>query len=249
MRCCARGAWHALATGSRTLRGLVGGLVLLAATTRTVNSAGLPVHLTGLSWCDGYGDAVAHHLAPRRLASVAGAFFACRREVWERLGGMDGSYFMYHEDTDLSLRTHLAGFDVVYCPDAVATHAYDFSRNPRKMFHLERNRFLTVLGDYPPHLLARVLPVIVVLEPLYLVVAVRDGWAREKLRAWMWLVRHGAIVRARRRRVQGAVVTPHALDSVLTPTVTQTQLEAPGAMHVLNALVSAYWRIASPRGR
>ena len=79
---------------------------------------------------------------------------------------------------------------VVYCPDAVATHAYDFSRNSSKMFHLERNRLLTVLGDYPPHLLARVVPVLLLLEPLYLVIAARDGWATEKLRAWGWLARH-----------------------------------------------------------
>lgn len=225
--------------------GLVGGLVLLAGEDATVNSAGLPVHLTGLSWCDGYGDAVARHLEPRRLASVAGAFFACRREVWERLGGMDESYFMYHEDTDLSLRTHLAGLDVVYCPDAVATHAYDFSRNPRKMFHLERNRFLTVLGDYPAHLLVRVLPVLVVLEPLYLVIAVRDGWAREKLRAWWWLATHAGEVRARRRRVQAAVARPEALDALVTPRITQTQLPSPAALRHLNSVVAGYWRLAS----
>ena len=194
--------------------GLVGGLVLLADDTDRVNSAGLPVHLTGLSWCDGYGDPVAEHLAAKQLSSVAGALFACRREVWEMLGGMDASYFMYHEDTDLSLRTHLAGLDVVYCPEAVATHSYDFSRNPSKMFHLERNRFLTVFGDYPGHLLARVLPVMLVLEPLYLVIAARDGWAREKLRAWVWLLRHPGAVRARRRRVQSRPSPPHAESTI-----------------------------------
>ena len=117
---------------------------------------------------------------------------------------MDESYFMYHEDTDLSLRCHLAGLRVVYCPDAVALHAYDFSRNAGKMYLLERNRFLTVLADFPTHLLLRVLPVIVLLEPLYLVIALRDGWGREKVRAWGWLLRHTGVVRARRRRVQAA---------------------------------------------
>ena len=69
--------------------------------------------------------------------------------MWDLLGGMDESYFMYHEDTDLSLRCHLAGLDVVYCPDAVATHAYEFSRNTGKMFYLERNRLLTVMARLP----------------------------------------------------------------------------------------------------
>jgi GT2 family glycosyltransferase len=228
--------------------GLTGGLVLLPGGDDIVNSTGLPVHLSGLSWCDGYGERLsARHLASRRLTSVAGALFACRREVWEALGGMDTSYFMYHEDTDLSLRCHLSGLDVVYCPEAVAVHTYEFSRNPDKMFHLERNRFLTVFGDYPRHLLARVLPVLAVLEPLYLAVALRDGWGAEKVRAWVWLARHWRAVAARRSRVQAEVVRPHALDDLLSPAVTQTQLERPGAMSLLNAVLRSYWWVARPR--
>ena len=129
--------------------GMVASCVVLADHPETINSTGLPVHLSGLSWCDGYGDPVERHQEAKEVASVAGAFFACSRVVWQRLGGMDESYFMYHEDTDLSLRCHLAGLRVVYCPDAVALHAYDFSRNAGKMYLLERNRFLTVLADFP----------------------------------------------------------------------------------------------------
>ncbi|QKE85500.1 glycosyltransferase [Arthrobacter sp. NEB 688] len=232
---------------ARPAVGLVGGLVLLPGGEGVVNSAGLPVHLSGLSWCDGYGDPVARHLRPRALTSVAGALFACRREVWQELGGMDATYFMYHEDTDLSLRAHLAGYEVAYRPDAVAVHAYEFGRNPLKMFHLERNRVLTVLGDYPRHLLLRVLPVLLLLEPLYLVIALRDGWGREKVRAWMWLVRNAAHVVRRRRRVQAAVVAPHALDALLTPAITQSQLERPGALGLLNGALRGYWRLARPR--
>ncbi|GAA1992017.1 hypothetical protein GCM10009817_37700 [Terrabacter lapilli] len=228
--------------------GLAGGLVLLPGEPEVVNSAGLPVHLTGLSWCDGYGEpAAGPYLQSRRLASVAGALFACRRDTWQLLGGMDASYFMYHEDTDLSLRCHLAGLDVVLCPTAVAVHAYEFSRNSDKMFYLERNRFLTVLGDYPAHLLRRVLPVMLALEPLYLVVAIRDGWAHEKMRASWWVLRRPARVRARRRRVQAHVRERHALDALLTPGISQTQLPTPSGVPLLNLAIRAYWRILGPR--
>jgi GT2 family glycosyltransferase len=226
--------------------GMVAGCVALADRPDTVNSAGLPVHLSGLSWCDGYGDQVQHHQLPREVTSVAGAFFACSRAVWEALGGMDESYFMYHEDTDLSLRCHLAGRRIVYSPDAVALHSYDFSRNANKMYLLERNRFLTVLADFPTHLLLRVLPVIVLLEPLYLVVALRDGWGREKARAWGWLLRHTGVVRARRRRVQAQVRDRHALDNLLAPAVTQTQLDPPRALTLLNWALTRYWRAVRP---
>ncbi|KGN40866.1 hypothetical protein N801_10795 [Knoellia aerolata DSM 18566] len=162
---------------------------------------------------------------------------------------MDESYFMYHEDTDLSLRCHLAGLDVVLVPTALATHDHDFSRNARKMFLLERNRFLTVLADFPTHLLLRTLPVLVLLEPMYLLVAARDGWAVEKVRTWMWLLRHPRIIRDRRRRVQAQVRSPLALDDLLTPTVSQTQLEVPPAMALLNRVLALYWTLARPRAR
>lgn len=228
--------------------GLAGGLVLLPGDRDVVNSMGLPVHISGLSWCDGYGEPVAaRHLQQRPIASVAGALFACRRDTWDLLGGMDASYFMYHEDTDLSLRCQLAGLEVVHCPQAVAVHAYEFSRNRDKMFYLERNRFLTVFGDYPRHLLVRAVPVLIALEPLFLAVAVRDGWGREKVRAWWWLGRHTGELVERRRRVQGAVRAPRALDCVLTPAITQTQLASPVGGGALNTLLRGYWRAARMR--
>lgn len=226
--------------------GLATGKLLLADRPDRVNSAGNPVHLTGLSWAGGFGEPAAAHDTQGDVASVSGGLFACRRDVWAQLDGMDEGYFMYHEDTDLSLRCHLAGLRVVYCPDAVALHAYDFSRNSAKMYLLERNRFLTVLADFPNHLLLRVLPVIVLLEPMYLAIALRDGWGREKVRSWGWLLRHTGTVRARRRRVQAQVRDAHALDALLSPVVTQTQLDPPRALTLLNRVLTRYWRAARP---
>jgi len=106
---------------------------------------------------------------------------------------------------------------------------------------------LTVVGDYPTHLLVRVLPVVLLLEPLYLIIAVRDGWAREKLRAWRWLIRHSGVVARRRRRVQASVTAPDALDALLAPTITQAQVTPPVAMAVLNRALALYWGAARPR--
>ncbi|CAN7533834.1 glycosyltransferase [Terrabacter sp. LjRoot27] len=236
----------AAAVGDPTV-GLVGGIVLLPGMPETINSMGLPVHLSGLSWSDGYGEALGpSHRKLRQLTSVAGALFACRRDTWDLLGGMDPAYFMYHEDTDLSLRAHLAGLTVELCPEAFACHQYEFSRNSQKMFFLERNRFLTVLGDFPNHLLLRTLPALLMLEPLYVAIAIRDGWASEKVRAWWWLWQHRREVLARRRRVQSRVAAPHALDQLLTASITQTQLRPPVGFKLLNSALNSYWAIAQP---
>jgi GT2 family glycosyltransferase len=228
--------------------GLVTGCVLLAGTPDLVNAAGNPVHFLGISWSGGYGQPRVRHTTARDVASVSGALFAVRREVWERLGGMDPAYFLYHEDTDLSLRCHLAGLRVRYCPQAVAAHSYSFSKNPQKMYLLERNRLVTVLSDYPRGLLARVLPALVVTEPLLFAMAVRQGWAREKANAWRWVATNRRAVTNRRRIVQAdTVVAWPTLASVLEPRIQPLHGGLPRGMQVLNSLLHAYWLLTLER--
>ncbi|SDP26758.1 Glycosyltransferase, GT2 family [Pedococcus dokdonensis] len=236
------GSLEALRTeASRPEVGLVTGLVVMADRPEVVNAAGNPVHFLGISWAGGYGEDVDRHRQAREVASVSGALFAVRREVWDRLGGLDPAYFLYHEDADLSIRCRLAGLKVSYHPGAVATHAYSFAKNPQKMFLLERNRLVTVLTTYPRPLLVRVLPAILVTEPLLLVMAAMQGWAGSKLRSWAWLLSHAPRLAARRRRVQPDATQWRALAARLEPRIQQDVTAAPAAMSVLNAALAAYW--------
>jgi GT2 family glycosyltransferase len=221
--------------------GLATGLVVMADSPDVVNAAGNPVHFLGISWAGGHGEDVSRHQRARDVASVSGALFAVRREVWARLGGLDPAYFLYHEDADLSLRCWLRGLRVVFVPDAVARHAYLFTKNPRKMFLLERNRLVTVLTTYPRPLLLRVVPVLLVTEPLLLVMAVAQGWAGAKLRSWAWLMGHAPYVLARRRRVQALGEDWRPLAARLDSHIKQDVTSAPPAMGALNALLARYW--------
>ncbi len=58
----------------------------------------------------------------REVGVITGCFLLAHREVWQRLGGLDERYFMYGEDTDLSLRAWQAGYRPVICPDAKVIH-------------------------------------------------------------------------------------------------------------------------------
>ena len=57
-----------------------------------------------------------------RVDWLSGACMMLRREMVERIGGMDESYFMYIEDVDLCYRAHQAGYEVVYFPQVAVTH-------------------------------------------------------------------------------------------------------------------------------
>ncbi len=59
-----------------------------------------------------------------------------RREVFERIGLFDESYFMYCEDSDFSFRARSAGFDILHIPAAMSWHAQSASikKNRGKWF-------------------------------------------------------------------------------------------------------------------
>lgn len=58
----------------------------------------------------------------REVGVVTGCLLAVSAETWERLGGFDPRFFMYGEDTDLSLRAWKAGYRPVITPDAEVIH-------------------------------------------------------------------------------------------------------------------------------
>lgn len=225
--------------------GMVGGCLRLAEDPGLVNSAGNPLQFTGITWAGGCGDPAEGHAKPGPVAVATGGLFAVRREVWDALGGFEPRYFAYHEDTDLSLRCWMAGWTVQYQPSAVAVHHYEFSRNPGKMYLVERNRLVTVWCDYPPRVLAAALPAVVLLEPALLLLALTQGWGRQKLRSWLWLVRNAGWLRRRRMLVQrGVRVDDARIADLMVARIDPPMVPGPPGMGLVNAALDVYWRLA-----
>lgn len=75
-----------------------------------------------------------------------------RREMLEDVGGFDERFFLYYEDTDLSWRMRLAGWEVRYVHEAVVVHAHAQSSgtgSPVFLFHNWRNRLLCLVKNAP----------------------------------------------------------------------------------------------------
>ncbi len=69
---------------------------------------------------------------------LASLNLAIRRTAWERLGGFDES-FVKAEDTELSIRARLAGYDLYFEPQAIVVHQPPPSRN--RFRHIVRRAF------------------------------------------------------------------------------------------------------------
>jgi GT2 family glycosyltransferase len=223
--------------------GLVTASLRLYDEPEVMNSAGNPVHYLGLSWAGGLGQPATDFASATDVSSASGAATVCRRDRFAELGGFCEPMFAYCEDTELSLRCWQRGWRVVYAPDAVVLHRYEFSRNPRKFYLLERNRLFLLLTVFSGRLLAVVAGPMLALELAMLAVAVKDGWARQKVAGWGWLLTHMGVVRARRREVQAARTVP---DSALVPLLTgDVSPNAPGLSvpPILRWISRAYWSL------
>jgi len=228
--------------------GIATASIRLADQPDVINSAGNDIHCTGVSWSGGFGEKAVDHDEERDAFAASGAGMAVRRSTWNELGGFDEVFFAYYEDADLSIRTWQRGLRVVYVPDAVILHRYEFGRRSEKYFLLERNRLLMVLGCYEQRTLWYLGPLLVLMEIGLLLLAAREGWWRQKLEGWGWLLRHRREVRTRRSVLQSARVVRDAdLVHLFSDDLLPGNYEVPSWWPKLNRIVRAYWRAVEGR--
>ena len=225
--------------------GIATASVRLADDPTRLNSGGNDIHFLGISWSGGFGESAEAHAVERDVAGASGAAMTIRREVWDELGGFDDAYFAYYEDAELSLRAWMSGRRVVYVPDAVVVHRYEFSRNPQKHYLAERNRLLLVVTLFEARTLLVLLPALLLLEIGMVVAATAGGWLGPKLSGWAWIVRNRRWVAERRRAVQRSRRRrDRELVGLFATRVTAANTPLPPGTGALNAVLAAYWRIA-----
>lgn len=228
--------------------GLASASVRLAEDPDLLNTAGNPVHYLMFSWVGGLGEPAADHAEVTEVASITGVTFAVRREVWDALGGFDADYLAYCEDVYLSMRAWQAGYRVVHEPAAVVLHHYEFSRHDAKFYLLERNRLMNLVllpSGRTQRLVA--VPALVV-EGGVMLVALRDGWARDKVAGWRWLVVHRRSLAERRRVIQAQRLIPDAeLARLLRGPLDPPTGLGPGVPAPVSRVLAGYWRWAVRR--
>jgi len=170
------------------------------------------VHATGLVWRRAHGRKLsAAWPQERRVLSACAAAGVYPREAFTAAGGFDEDFFAYMEDVDLDFRLQLLGYPCYYLPQAVVRHAGSGSTSSRSdlvIFYGHRNLVWTFIKDMPgwlfwamllPHLLVNLLYLIVALFLPMRNAMYRAKWAAFKGLPAAWKKRKGCKASAKSR--------------------------------------------------
>jgi len=184
--------------------GLVTSKILLTHAPEKINTCGNDIHISGLTLCRGMNQPASEFAKREAVSSVSGAAFVIRKTLFEQLGGFDESFFIYMEDTDLSLRARLAGYKCVYEPESLIKHDYVLTFGQNKTYYQERNRYLMLLKSYKVATLIVLLPVFLLAELItwgFILLKDRRNWIN-KFKACCWVIQNWNLIMRNRASTQ-----------------------------------------------
>ena len=219
----------------------VAGAQVLLPDGRT-NAGDNPVHITGIAWSGRFGQ-VREYGLPREVGSISGAALLARTGPFREAGGMCERFIMYEDDVDLCWRLRLAGWKVMFCPDAVVWHEYEFDKGTMKWYWLERNRLWTVLSNYSAITLVLLAPLLLGTELMVLAQALRGRWTHRLLAAWgSTILGLPDLIRWRRRVQQSRRARDRDIVELMCGRIETALLDSPLTLRV-NPLLAGYRRI------
>ncbi len=225
-------------------------MMLLHPETDMINSAGNALHYLGFGYCQYYKYKKETVLLPEvsDVGYISGGAIMLRTDLLKTYGLWDEDYFMYHEDTDYSLRLRLQNYRTVLISDAEFFHKYQFSKSISKYYWMERNRYTILLLYYRLPTLILLLPVLIALEIGMWLFAFKGGWAGEKRKVYaywakksswkLWLEKRKAI--QKNRQIGDRALLKNAVRGIHFQ---EAQMEHPLVLYVGNPVMEVYYWI------
>lgn len=217
-------------------------VILLHSNPKKINTDGNLLHYLGFSYCGHYRED--YRSGPiREITLASGAAFFAPTSMFKKVGFLDGRFFMYHEDVDLSWRARLQGFTIKVVPSSRIWHHYSFSRNANKIFYAERNRLLFLVKNYQVWTLLLIFPTFFINELAGLIYASLTGQLLVKLRTYgSFFCELPKTLQARQKVQSQRQVSDRKLARLVVGRLDFPAVRLPFA-GLYNFLVSGYWQI------
>jgi GT2 family glycosyltransferase len=129
--------------------GLAQAKIVLAEDKRCLDYVCVAVDALG-TWAANYGSKEDRFRDNFEILAASSGCSIIRRDVFSHAGGFDADYFIYDDDTDLSLRVRLLGYRILFVPSSVVIHRGGILRgvSGRMLYHSSKNRLYTALKNY-----------------------------------------------------------------------------------------------------
>jgi GT2 family glycosyltransferase len=129
--------------------GLAQAKIVLAEDKRCLDYVCVAVDALG-TWAATYGSKEERIKENFEILAASSGCCIARRELFNQSGGFDADYFIYDDDTDLSLRVRLMGYRILFVPSAVVIHRGGVLRgvSGQMLYHSSKNRLYTALKNY-----------------------------------------------------------------------------------------------------
>ncbi len=150
-------------------------------------------------------------LLPVQDAAFVGLIFF-HKSLIKKLGGQvwDPDYFLYAEDLDISLRTHMLGLNIKQVNTAIVSHVWDgtiskYFSSPTRAYLSERNLLVTFLKDADMRSIVLYSPLVILARTASIIrqlIVMDFPVVRAKLRAYTYAFVHIRQILKKRRAVQ-----------------------------------------------
>ena len=211
-----------------------------------INSFGNSTHYLGFAFCNYYK--CQDNLGITKSFATpypSGAAVLIKMSALEQVGLFDERLFMYHEDVDLGWRLNLAGYKVLLDPLAVVYHKYNYSKAKYKFYYMDRNRLMVLLENYRVLTIMLILPMLLIMEIGIILFSLKNGWFREKIKGYFWILSHWPSILSRRLNTQFKIrkVKDKEVIKLFVSAIKFQEIDNSILKFLINPLMQLYWLI------
>jgi len=131
--------------------GIVGGARLVYGSDGIIDDGGAKIHFFGHQSKTGHGKRFDEYQKHLKEVDYLGCI-AVKRELIDKIGFLDETYFFYGEDADFCVRAKKKGYKIVQVPQAVTYHKVSATIgkvSPRQIYFLRRAQIRLALKLFP----------------------------------------------------------------------------------------------------
>jgi len=186
-----------------------------------INYFGAKIHFLGFSYTPDMYQAITKKNLTFKTRKISGCTTFMKRKLFIELNGFEPYFFMYHEDTDFSLRALRNNISIYTTNETLLIHQkINMSINNFTYYYIERNRYICLYKNLVS--INSLIPFLLISEIMLIFQAIITRKLRIRLRIYKFLmqnivnIKHLRSTKANRRN---QMIKKKNLDSHLDPIV------------------------------